>query len=101
MPPARVGAPADTAHISRLTISLATVKSSFTPLTPYAGAGFGFYRATFDRSSTTETRRGAYLHGGIEVRANDAIAIEESSEYTSFRRHSTRRAPCWGRSWRD
>ena len=76
IPPALVGDPAETAHISRLTISLATVKSPFAPLTPYAGAGFGFYRATFDRSSTTQTRRGAYLHGGIEVRANDAIAID-------------------------
>lgn len=76
IPAALGGDPADTAHISRLTISLATVKSPFAPITPYGGAGIGFYRASFERSSTIQMRRGAYLHGGIEVHANDAIAID-------------------------
>ncbi len=75
-PSAAVGDPDDTAHVSRLTISLATVKSPLAPITPYGGAGIGFYRSTFERSSTTQTRRGAYLHGGIEVHANDAIAVD-------------------------
>ena len=75
IPPPVAGDPSDRGHISRLTISLATVKSAFAPITPYGGAGIGFYRASFDHSPTTR-RQGAYMHGGIEVHANDAIAID-------------------------
>ena len=76
IPAAVVGDPGDDAHISRLTIGLAGVKSPFAPITAYGGAGIGFYRASFDRSATTRTRQGAYLHGGIEVHAHEAMAID-------------------------
>ena len=66
----------DTAHISRLTISLAAIKRSAAPLMPYGGVGIGLYRATFDRAPTAGWRRGGYLHGGIEVQVTDALAVD-------------------------
>jgi hypothetical protein len=66
----------DVAHISRLTLSLAGLKRSAALVTPYGGGGIGFYRATFDRASATKWIAGAYLHGGIEVQAGDAVAID-------------------------
>ena len=65
----------NTAHISRLTISLAAIKRSAAPLMPYGGIGIGLYRATFERAPTTGWRRGRYLHGGIEVQVTDALAV--------------------------
>jgi hypothetical protein len=66
----------DTAHISRLTISLAAIKRSAAPLMPYGGVGIGLYRATFDRAPATGWRRGGYLHAGIEVQVTDAVAVD-------------------------
>lgn len=66
----------DTAHISRLTISLAAIRRSAAPLMPYGGVGIGLYHPTFDRAPTPGWRRGGYLHGGIEVQVTDALAVD-------------------------
>jgi hypothetical protein len=74
--PAQARSPqGDTAHISRLTISLAAIKRS-APLMPYGGIGLGLYRATFDRAPTAGWRRGGYLHGGIELQVTDALSVD-------------------------
>ena len=78
LPPGGAPTPneSDTAHISRLTISLAVLGRSLTPLMPYGGAGIGVYHATFDRSPPTSWRPGAYFHAGIEVQPAHALAID-------------------------
>jgi hypothetical protein len=66
----------DTARFTRLTLSLAGVKTSLAPIAPYGGVGIGFYRATFDRAPASGWRARPYLHGGIEVQVGDTIAID-------------------------
>src|SRR5262245_21226505 len=66
----------DTAHFTRLTLSLAGVKRSLAPIAPYGGLGIGIYRATFDRAAASGWRASPYVHGGIEVQAGDTVAID-------------------------
>jgi hypothetical protein len=66
---------ADTATISRLTVSLAAIKRSLAPIAPYGGGGIGFYHSSFERARSV-SRRGGHLYAGIEVEVGDVLAVD-------------------------
>jgi hypothetical protein len=68
--------PADLVRIARVTVSVATtMRPGLAPIRPYGGLGIGRYRASF-RYSPARWQFGGYVHGGIEVQASDAVAID-------------------------
>ena len=77
-------APTDTAHIQRLTISVAGLKRPGAPVTGYIGAGVAFQRATFDYASRSPVRADLFVHGGAEVMVSDNLTRDAELGFHGF-----------------
>ena len=66
----------DTAHLERLSLSIAGLKRPGAPATGYIGAGVMFQRATFDYAPKSRVRPGLYIHGGGEVMLSDNLTLD-------------------------
>jgi hypothetical protein len=76
---------ADTAHIQRLTLSVAALRRPGAPVTGYIGAGVGFHRATFDYAPRSRVRADLYLHGGAEVMVSDNLTLDAELGFHGFK----------------
>ncbi len=79
------GNPTDTAHIQRLTISIAALKRPGAPVTPYGGAGVSFQRATFDLAPRSPVRADVHLHFGGEVMLSDDLTLDAELSINGFK----------------
>ena len=77
--------PTDTAHIERLSISIAGLKQPGAPVTGYIGAGVGFSRARFDDAPRSRVRADLYVHGGAEVMLSDNLTLDAELAGHGFR----------------
>jgi hypothetical protein len=75
----------DTAHVQRLTISVAGLRRPGAPVTGYIGAGVAFQRATFDFARRSPVRAGLYVHGGAEVMVSDNLTLDAEFGFHGFR----------------
>ena len=75
----------DTAHIQRLTISVAGLKRPGAPVTGYLGAGVAFQRATFDVAPRSPVRADLYVHGGAEVMVSDNLTLDAELGFHGFK----------------
>lgn len=80
-----ISQPTDTAHIQRLTISVAGLRRPGAPVTGYLGAGVGFLRATFDYAPRSKVRADLYVHGGGEVMLSDTLTLDAEVGLHGFR----------------
>jgi hypothetical protein len=75
----------DTAHIERLTISVAAVGEPASLVGGYIGAGVGFYRAAFDHAPRSPVKADLYVHGGAEFRLRDRLTLDAELALHGFR----------------
>jgi hypothetical protein len=78
-------APTDTAHIQRLTISVAGLRRPGAPVTGYIGAGVAFQRATFAVAPRSPVRADLYVHGGAEVMVSDNLTLDAELGFHGFK----------------
>jgi opacity protein-like surface antigen len=78
-------APTDTAHIERLTISVAALRRPGAPISAYAGIGVGLYKTTFDVAPKPPTRVGGHVYVGAELPLSDSLTLDAEVGIQGFK----------------
>ena len=75
----------DTAHIERLSISVAGVKDPGEFVSGFIGAGVGLHRAEFDRAPRSRVSADVYVHGGAELHLSERLSLDAEFGFHGFR----------------
>jgi|RhiMethySRZTD1v2_1073278.scaffolds.fasta_scaffold02987_10 mannose/fructose/N-acetylgalactosamine-specific phosphotransferase system component IIC len=75
----------DTAHIERLSLSLARVNGAGEFVSGYIGAGVGLHRATFDRAPKSGVSADLYVAGGAELLLSKRLTFDAELGLHGFR----------------
>ena len=77
--------PTDTAHIDRLTISVAALRRPGAPISAYAGIGVGLYKTTFDVAPRPPTRVDGHFYIGAELLLSDSLTLDAEVGIQGFK----------------